>query len=169
MKVWNYFRKHHLFFFLPLLVLTAIIGPTNLRLFRFTFVAIYSFSYYIDLRRYRTNIAERKMLARKGLTYWQWRDLNFVKRWTATRTAGIVKYVFVFGGLYLGFGLCFVFGLLFIAYVKGAIAYISESFTNMLTLTTASYVAGFFVADVLYLILWTINERRSARLFPQTH
>jgi hypothetical protein len=169
-EAWNYFRKHHIFFFVPLLVLAAIIDPyASTNLIPYTFIVIYTFSYNVDLRRGRTNIAERNVMARKGLTRKQMRNLNFVKKWGETRTSGIIKYVFVFGGLCFGFGLCFLFGLIAFTYVKGAATFIRYSFGNMLALIGICYLAGFVIADAMHLIIWAINEKKFARLNTTAH
>jgi hypothetical protein len=169
-RAWDYFRKHHIFFFLPLLVLALIISQyTGSNLLLFTFVAIYVFSYYIDSKRGRTNVAERRALDRKGLSYQQFRNLTFVKRWGLTRTAGMVKYIFVFGGLYFGFGLYFLIGAWTLRHAAGAIAFIQDSPANMLIFNVYCFAAGFIVAAVVYLILWISNERRFARLTENTH
>jgi hypothetical protein len=169
-KAWNYFRKHHLYFFLPLMILSATLGPAlSLNLISFTFIIIYSFSYYFDSPLIRTNIGERKLMARKGLTYRQWRNINFLKKWSETRTAGPIKYIFVFGGLYSGFGLCFAFCYWMLKYEQRAIEFTRQSLGNMLILIGYCYLAGFLIAGGLHTILWLLSERKFARLNALAH
>lgn len=169
-KAWDYFRKNHLHFFLPLLVLSATIGPfVSLNFVAFTFFVIYSFSYYVDWRRGRTNIAERKLMARKGLTYRQWRDLNFVKKWGETRTAGPVKYILIFGGLYFGFGLCFGACWWMLKYQQDAIEFAVRSLENTLILIGYSYLGGFLAAVCLAATFWVFNEKKFTRLMHTAH
>ncbi|HZY37675.1 MAG TPA: hypothetical protein VFE53_13550 [Mucilaginibacter sp.] len=169
-KAWGYFRKYHLFFFLPLLVLSATIGPyVSSKSVQYTFVAIYTFSYYIDLQRGRTNIAERKAMARNGLTPKQVRNLNFVKKWDETRTTGRKKYVFVYGGLCFGFGLCFLFGLIAFTYIRGTADFVHKSPGNMFAIFVLCYFTGFITAVISHLILWAINEKKFARLNTAAH
>ena len=169
-RAWCYFRKYHIFFFLPLLVISATIGPyVSSHSLQYAFIAIYTFSYYIDLQRGRTNIAGRKVMAGNGLTYKQARNLSFVKKWGETRTAGMVKFIFVFGGLCFGFALCFVFCYLALHYLNGTTDFIQKSRGNMFAFIAWCYLTGFFIADGLYFILWIINEKKFARLNAVAH
>lgn len=108
-------------------------------------------------------------LSRRGLTPVDIENIKFVKSWEKTRAGGMVKYVFLYGGLSFGFALCFAFSFASLFVGKGVINYIKHDPAHMFNFIGYTYAGGFIIAALLFRLLWAYNERKFIRLTDPLH
>jgi hypothetical protein len=82
---------------------------------------------------------------------------------------GLVKYSLLYGGVILGFALCFIFSLLSFIFIKGLLTDIAADPSNMLNLISYTYIAGIVCGTIIYRLLWTSNENKFIRLTDPLH
>jgi hypothetical protein len=137
--------------------------------FSITIIAFYVLGYAADAERGRTNIAERKRLGAMGLTPEDLKNIEFSKNWEETRKKGMIKFALIYGGLFFGFALCFIFSFLAMIAIKGVFEYVMEGPGNMLNFIGYTYVAGFIGGTLIYRISWNYNEQKFIRLTDPLH
>jgi hypothetical protein len=169
-EAWDYIKRNNIAFFVCLFIVAFAIDMfAGISVLRYLVIALYAFGYYLDSQHGRTNIAERKQLSQQGLSREELQDARFIEKWRETREAGRTKYVFIYGGMYLGFGLCFLFSIAAMAYIGNTVRFLQESPGNMFSLIGYGYAAGFITASALYRILWSSNEKKFGRLTDAGH
>jgi hypothetical protein len=108
-------------------------------------------------------------MLKKGLTPGDLKNIEFVKDWEEIRKKGLMKYALIYGGLFFGFAMCGIIsiGCLFIK--QNLLTYISETPSHMFNFIGYTYLAGVFVAIIIYRLLWQYKEEKFIRLTDPLH
>jgi len=113
---------------------------------------------------YSNKLETIKKLKAKGLTEQDLLNIEFVKKWEATRQEGLWKYCIRDGGIIVGAGLSVVLSLIYLFMVPTALKTIEASPGNMFSFIGYAYISGAIIGVILYRILWWYNEKKFTRL-----
>lgn len=112
--------------------------------------------------QYYKHEAHTEFLHRKGLTAKQYRDQQFIEKWTETHRDGLVRYCLFDGGVITGaiLSVC-IGGVLLFSKILGDI---TSGPGAIIAIIWKSYAIGFAIAACLYRRLWVINEKHFNKL-----